>query len=222
MRRLFFIIFLLVNVNLLFSQYKNFNTCDFGDNEWIFYKNYVIREGDIHINGVPINPFYSYTFFGPEVPFGAGGIDYDYNRDMDCLIIKETKDEYIKEFISKEDKTYKIRVRYYNNNKNYILNKFNKNFIYCLQMLIGYLNKNGMDNALCVYIVNNMDKEDLAIFRNFLFALNNYKFQNKKWTDYFTEYYVDYKGTLNNEECLNKFTKIEKEILEIIIKKENS
>ena len=202
---------------LTYSQYRNFNTCDWGGDKYYFYKNYVIRSGDIHVNGVPINPYYYFQFYGMEIPFTAGGNEYDYNRDYDTVIIKDDEFEMVKHLVPKK-RNYILNVRYYNNSQEYILEVFNINLVYCFKELIEYINKYGLEDYY--EVINNLEIEDLAKLRNLLFALHNYKFNNIYWINYFKEYLGYNNGVLNSEESQNQFTSEEKKLLEYIIQVE--
>jgi hypothetical protein len=113
---------------------------------------------------------------------------------------------------------HKFEVRYYNISNEYILQLFNINFIKCLSEAVTLGTIGGYDHFF--RIINFMDKDELAKFRNLLFTLHNYKFKQNKWINFFKEYYNNYSGTLNEEDAFSEFTEREKIILGRILQKE--
>jgi hypothetical protein len=247
---MFFIILFAVNVNFLFSQYSNFNSYDCDGETFFLYKKYFIKTSSgieelpkytilkdmVLIRGIPIhynrfNP-YSYGRALPDDFFqGSDGNGYFFKNRFNISILKNTEDEVIIEYSPINEINYgamsydvidihKFNVRYYNTSNEYILQLFNRNFIKCLSELVT-IGTIGRYNHFSE-IINHMDKEELAKFRNLLFALHNYKFTQNKWIDFFKEYYNNYNGILNEEDAFAEFTEREKIILTMILQKERN
>jgi hypothetical protein len=210
---------------MLYSQHNyGFNTCLYGEDEWLFYKDYVIGRESVYVDGFGITPnaFYAH-FYGPESRYAVGG--NEHQPPLYDVIILETESEIVKHISGNADGSYYLEIRYYNNSEEYILEKFYKYLVTGLKQYIDYVNEDGLDSYSGSHIIstiNYIEIEDLAIFKNLLFALHNYKFNNLYWINFFQKY-LDYNnGNLNNAESLNLFTNEERKILELIINKEQN
>jgi hypothetical protein len=214
-------------------NYGFFNTCDWVSNICYFYKSYAIQNGWIIANGFYINPgihymaYYPYRFNGFEVPYyGPGGFDIDYTNRYVWDIESElyTDEERIITYYNKiED--YSHTIHYYDIPQEELLDIFHETLITgLLEFIDDYNNRYDyfleIDKNYADEMISNLDSEGLAIFRNLLYAKNNYKFNNMNWHNIFTKYLTDYNGFLNNEDSFSTFTEQEKELLEIIIEKE--
>jgi hypothetical protein len=74
------------------------------------------------------------------------------------------------------------------------------------------------------YLLENIDEltgRELAIFRNYIFARHNYRFQSSEWNSFFKKHYKsDYNGTKSNNEVMELLTDYEKMVLSLIIESE--
>jgi hypothetical protein len=220
------------------TSYGLFNTCEYGDEIYNFYKSYAIREiinrdkGWIIANGFYINPdiyyeaYYPFRFYGFEIPrYGPGGFEINYTdkREWDITSESETESERIIIYHNKLG-DYSHTLHYYNIPQERLLDIFQKNLINGLLEFVNDYNSPLFDGdyarEYANEMISNLDSEGLAIFRNLLYAKNNYKFNNANWYNMFTKYYINYEGVLNNEDSLNRFTDKEKVLLEIIINRE--
>jgi hypothetical protein len=68
-----------------------------------------------------------------------------------------------------------------------------------------------------------LTKNELAIFRNCLFAKHGYAFQQPVWQEFMNKYYNSftiYRGSYSNAEVLNQLSDVERRVLELILKYE--
>jgi hypothetical protein len=81
----------------------------------------------------------------------------------------------------------------------------------------GYFDIIGWPDALKYF-----NKEELSIFRNYIFKRNGYHFKNNRWVDFFTRYNnYDVTRNINTEQAaMNQMSETEKWLLEQIIKEE--
>jgi hypothetical protein len=70
-------------------------------------------------------------------------------------------------------------------------------------------------NSDITKILGGRTEKELAIFRNCLFALKNYKFQTETWDTFSKQYLPGYNGIFTNAEVMNMFTDDEKWILDL-------
>lgn len=77
------------------------------------------------------------------------------------------------------------------------------------------------NNSITIFL-EGRTKEELSIFRNYLFAMKGYKFQTQTWIDLFEKHISGYVGQYSNSEVMEMFTDDEKWLLELIIKYENT
>jgi hypothetical protein len=74
------------------------------------------------------------------------------------------------------------------------------------------------------YLIENikdLTQKELAIFRNYIFARHNYRFQSNEWNSFFKKHYKsDYHGTKSNNEVMGLLSDYEKMILNLIIEYE--
>lgn len=83
------------------------------------------------------------------------------------------------------------------------------------------LEKKYDNDASIIESLNGRTARELAIFRNYIYARHNYKFNSDEWNTFFRTYYKDdYNGTKTNDEILNTLTEHEKHILELVIEQE--
>jgi hypothetical protein len=71
--------------------------------------------------------------------------------------------------------------------------------------------------------VKKMTKNELAIFRNCLFAKHGYEFQQPTWREFMNKYYnsvTSYHGSYSNTEILTQPSDVERWLLELILKYE--
>lgn len=222
-------------------SYGIFNTCDYDTVTYYFYKTYAIRNTNEHrntnwiiANGFYINPnkhyeaFYPFRFYGLEVQqYGPGAFELNYaDRMWDIMSESETEMERIITYYNKYG-DYSNTLHYYNIPQEELLDIFHKNLIDGLLEFIDDYNSSYSTLSDRDFVrdwsnemISNLDSEGLEIFRNLLFAKNNYKFNNVNWHNIFVKYLTDYNGFLNNDDSFSMFTEKEKELLEIIISKE--
>jgi hypothetical protein len=65
-----------------------------------------------------------------------------------------------------------------------------------------------------------LTKNELAIFRNCLFAKHGYAFQQPAWHEFMNKYYngfISYRGSYSNAEVLTQLSDVERRLLELIL-----
>jgi hypothetical protein len=65
-----------------------------------------------------------------------------------------------------------------------------------------------------------LTKNELAIFRNCLFAKHGYAFQQPAWQEFMNKYYngfISYRGSYSNAEVLTQLSDVERRLLELIL-----
>jgi hypothetical protein len=125
-------------------------------------------------------------------------------------------DTYVYSNISREE-LLGIFIRLYLENIDYIFGEYD-------EASSPPMRKEYRSDNIDMYLLENLQgrtQKELAIFRNYIFARHNYKFQSNEWNSFFKRYYKsDYNGTRNNNEVMGLLTDYEKTVLNLIIELE--
>jgi hypothetical protein len=101
-----------------------------------------------------------------------------------------------------------------------------ENIEYILGVVSGRRQLNSLEKQyereeVLLEILKGRTERELAIFRNYIFARYNYRFQSDEWNLFFRRYYKsDYKGTRSNNKVMAFLTDGEKMVLNLIIQQE--
>jgi hypothetical protein len=117
-----------------------------------------------------------------------------------------------------------FRYKYYNISKKELLDIFLTRYIDLIcdvnESINEYISTDELDDVL-IPLLKGRTARELAIFRNCLFAIKDYKFSNKTWTDFFNMYLEGYNGKFTNDEVMKMFSVNEKKLLDLIALYEN-
>jgi hypothetical protein len=114
-------------------------------------------------------------------------------------------------------------IKYYNIPQEQLVDKY-------LTLFIRHINNilNGVDRYRqnrdyeehLMKLLSILRPRELAIFRNFLYAVKGYRFATQSWTDLFNRYLTGYNGRYSNDEVMAMFTANERWLLDLIIQYE--
>jgi hypothetical protein len=169
-----------------------------------------------------------YKFENGKLVYWVRGEGLQYEREPYTKVEKiEQNNQSITIYYMEDGRKYSEK--YFNISKSELLDIFHKNYvkIICEIIDIGNTNKkysyNFEDNfnEYISLLISSRTKQELAIFRNCLYAIKGYKFSNSTWTSFFNKYLEKYNGRYTNDEVKIMFTENEKWLLDLIIKYEN-
>jgi hypothetical protein len=152
-------------------------------------------------------------FYGPEVLMSRDQLLNWNDRQWVITSQFETENERIITYLNRLSKNY-ITLRYYNSTEEKLIEEFHYHLSNSLYWLIDHYNNGTLRTLNMIF---EMDSEGLAIFRNLLYARYNYRFKRVYWYNFFSKYLYRYNGLLNEEDSLSRFTRRERELLEMII-----
>jgi hypothetical protein len=125
---------------------------------------------------------------------------------------------------AKDEDGNSYRYRYYNISQKELLDIYLTRYVDLIcdvnESINEYISTDELDDVL-IPLLNGRTARELAIFRNCLFAIKNYKFSNNTWTEFFHKYLDGYNGRYTNDEVMSMFTDNEKKLLDLIIRYEN-
>jgi hypothetical protein len=230
MKQYFLLQFIFLNIFVYAYEYNTIEeNSGYGTYFFYEYKDSIFDENKYFtINGVQLKypRIYEYVY----------DIDVLYNlENLEEVVIHE-QNITIREFWRRDEIAFTFR--YYTTDQDEIVNKYYNQLVKTFLLLIDDINASGLrDMGFQMFrekngewvgfwhelkeIISWFDREDLAIFRNLLFAIHNYKFGTVYWSDFFSNHLENYNGVLNNSDSKNLFTENENELLNLIIEEEN-
>jgi len=169
-----------------------------------------------------------YKYENGRLVYWALGEGLQYGRTPDTSLKKvDQNKQSITIYYNYGDVSYSEK--YYNIPRTELLEKFLNSYVKIICEIIDIGNTDRkyistFENNFNEYIsllISSRTKQELAIFRNCLYAIKGYKFSNFTWTIFFNKYLDNYYGRYTNDEVKIMFTENEKWLLDLIIKYEN-
>jgi hypothetical protein len=177
--------------------------------------------------------FFHHTYFGEGYYFdGLNEIYRTVDGKLVYLELNYSGDKYFSrkiEYTSSGltvymDKRMGVIKKFYNIPEDELYDKFISALVQRIKVAISdeYLYRASSEDYIYERL-KKMTKNELAIFRNCLFAKHEYAFHQPVWQEFMNKYYnnfTSYRGSYSNTEVLNQLSDVERWVLELILKYE--
>ncbi|MDR2964866.1 MAG: YARHG domain-containing protein [Treponema sp.] len=112
-------------------------------------------------------------------------------------------------------------IRYYNIPRTQLFEIFQKKYVQLICEIVNMINETNDNNEYIAELIRSRTQQELAIFRNCLYAIKGYRFFTPVWLEYFNKYLEGYRAQYSANYAAKMFTNNEIWLLHLILQCEN-